>query len=131
MENQLAPLDFFFFYCISPLKYLNLVLIPGAKLDGHRGTWTGCLILKKRYNLCRIKLEPVRWTSLVMLSWSSSDNLRAVHFSNNCKYFSRPISILVSLGNLGLLPNYIYDNYKLSTLLFGKKLCVENIEVFI
>ena len=26
-----------------PLKYLNLVLIPGAKLDVHWGTWTGRL----------------------------------------------------------------------------------------
>ena len=24
------------------LKTLNLVLIPGAKLDGHGITWTGC-----------------------------------------------------------------------------------------
>ena len=31
-----------FFFYISPLKFLDLVLIPGVKLDGHRGTWTGC-----------------------------------------------------------------------------------------
>ena len=30
------------FAYIAPLKSLNLVLNPGAKLDGHRGTWTGC-----------------------------------------------------------------------------------------
>ena len=42
VENQLALVIFFFFY-ISPLKSFNQVLIPGAKLDGHRGTWTGCL----------------------------------------------------------------------------------------
>ena len=29
----------------SPLKYMDLVLIPSAKLNGHRGTWTGCLHL--------------------------------------------------------------------------------------
>ena len=40
VENQLAPVNLIFLY-ISPLKFLNLVLIPGAKLDGHRGTWTG------------------------------------------------------------------------------------------
>ena len=28
------------FLNISPLNSLNLVLIPRAKLDGHRGTWT-------------------------------------------------------------------------------------------
>ena len=33
----------FNFFNISPLKSLNLVLIPGVKLDGHRGTWTGCI----------------------------------------------------------------------------------------
>ena len=36
------PGEFNFFY-ISPLKSLNLVLIPGADLDGHRGAWTGCI----------------------------------------------------------------------------------------
>ena len=36
-------LFFFFFFCISKVKYLNLLLIPGAKLNDHRGTWTGCL----------------------------------------------------------------------------------------
>ena len=36
-----GPGEFKFFYA-SPLNSLNLVLIPGAKLDGHRGTWTGC-----------------------------------------------------------------------------------------
>ena len=40
------PGEFNFFY-ISPLKSLNLVLIPGAKLDGHRGTWTGCFSEKE------------------------------------------------------------------------------------
>ena len=34
--------DFFFFFNISRLKSLNLVLMPGAKLDGYRGTWAGC-----------------------------------------------------------------------------------------
>ena len=34
MENQLF---------VSPLKSLNLGLISGEKLDGHRGTWTRCL----------------------------------------------------------------------------------------
>ena len=32
----------FNFFHISSLKSLNLVLIPGAKLDGYWGTWTGC-----------------------------------------------------------------------------------------
>ena len=36
MENQLTPVNL-----ISPLNSLNLVLIPGAKLDDHRGTSTG------------------------------------------------------------------------------------------
>ena len=31
------------FLNISPLKSLNLILIPSAELGGHRGTWTGCL----------------------------------------------------------------------------------------
>ena len=34
------------YFYISPLKSLNLVLIHGAKLDRHRGTWTGCKINK-------------------------------------------------------------------------------------
>ena len=35
-----GPDDFKFFH-ISPLNALNLALILGAKLDGHRGTWSG------------------------------------------------------------------------------------------
>ena len=42
MENQLTPVNLFFYIYISPLKSVIFVLIPGAKLDGHRGTWTGC-----------------------------------------------------------------------------------------
>ena len=41
MENQLAPVILIFFN-ISLLKSLNLILILGAKSDGHRGTWIGC-----------------------------------------------------------------------------------------
>ena len=46
---------------ISPLKSLNLVLMPGAKLDGHRDTWTGCIgpkdmfLSKKGLALIRIQ----------------------------------------------------------------------------
>ena len=36
-----GPSNFDFVY-ISRLKCLNLVLIPGARLDDHRGTWTVC-----------------------------------------------------------------------------------------
>ena len=39
VENQQVPVSLFFY--ISPLNSLNLVLIPGAKFDGHRGTWIG------------------------------------------------------------------------------------------
>ena len=42
MENQLVSVNSFFIY-ISPLKTLNLILIPGAKLDGRGGTWAGCI----------------------------------------------------------------------------------------
>ena len=37
VENQLVSVNLIFFY-ISPLKSSNLVLIPGAKLDGHLDT---------------------------------------------------------------------------------------------
>ena len=36
-----GPGEFNFLH-ISPLKSLNLVLIPGVTLGGHWGTWTGC-----------------------------------------------------------------------------------------
>ena len=32
----------FNFVYIYPLNLLNLVLIPSAKFDGHRDSWTGC-----------------------------------------------------------------------------------------
>ena len=47
-------------FCSSPLKFLNFILIPGAKLDGHRGSWTGCLTeIKESTNIAkkRISLE--------------------------------------------------------------------------
>ena len=34
---------FLFFFHIPPLDSLNLGLLSGAKLYGHRGTWTGCV----------------------------------------------------------------------------------------
>ena len=40
--ESIYPGEFNFFY-VSPLKSLNLVLIPGANLDGQRGTWAGSL----------------------------------------------------------------------------------------
>ena len=40
-EKSTGPCELNFFY-ISPLKSLNLALIPGVKLDAHGGTWTGC-----------------------------------------------------------------------------------------
>ena len=47
------------YFYISPLKSLNLVLIHGAKLDRHRGTWTGCKINKIKiltlHYLCKNK----------------------------------------------------------------------------
>ena len=42
VENWQSPVNYIFLY-ISPLKYLNLVLIPGVKMDNHRGTWTDCI----------------------------------------------------------------------------------------
>ena len=39
-KSKLTRLIYFFH--ISLLNSLNLVLIPGTEFDGHRGTWTGC-----------------------------------------------------------------------------------------
>ena len=39
------------FFHISLLKSLNIVLIPGAKLDGHRGIWTGCVAASTNFSL--------------------------------------------------------------------------------
>ena len=50
-SNIMAPVNFFFFY-ISPLKFLNSVLIPGAKQDDHWGTWTGCMCFFVGFNWC-------------------------------------------------------------------------------
>ena len=52
-ENQQGSMNFFF--DISPLKSLNLVLMPGAKLDGYRGTWAGCFSSCKCFNGFTIK----------------------------------------------------------------------------
>ena len=49
MKNRLTPMNLIFF--ISQLKSLNLFLIPGVKLDGQWGTWTGCSDLIIFYNL--------------------------------------------------------------------------------
>ena len=39
------PGEFHFFYIFS-LKSLNLLLIPGTKLDSHQSTWTGYSIIE-------------------------------------------------------------------------------------
>ena len=52
-ENQQGSMNFFF--DISPLKSLNLFLMPGAKLDGYRGTWAGCFSSCKCFNGFTIK----------------------------------------------------------------------------
>ena len=52
-ENQQGSMNFFF--DISPLKSLNLVLMPGAKLDGYWGTWGGCFSSCKCFNGFTIK----------------------------------------------------------------------------
>ena len=44
-SGKLTDRSEFNFGYISPLKSLNLVLIPGAKLDDRPGTWTGVLVL--------------------------------------------------------------------------------------
>ena len=38
----MVPVKFIVFY-FFPLNILNLVLVPGAYSNGHRGTWTGCI----------------------------------------------------------------------------------------
>ena len=45
------PVNLVFFY-IALLKSLNLVLIPGAKLYGHRGTWTECCVINSCTTSC-------------------------------------------------------------------------------
>ena len=46
------PGKFNFLY-IFPLNFLNLVLIPVAKFDGHRGSWTGCKNIREVLKLHR------------------------------------------------------------------------------
>ena len=39
VENQQVPVSLFFLY--FPTEFFEFSLIPGAKFDGHRGTWIG------------------------------------------------------------------------------------------
>ena len=55
----------FNFFKLTPLKSLSLVLIPGAKLDGHRGTWTGCI----KQTISNLKLTPVEYCVKYLLNW--------------------------------------------------------------
>ena len=64
MENQLAPVNLIFFH-ISPLKSLNLALILGAKMDAHRGTWTGC---KKVLQLPSLSIFELILSTIQLLS---------------------------------------------------------------
>ena len=50
-EKSTGTSKFSFIY-ISRLKSLNLVLIPGAKLEGHRSTWTGCTKIQQNLQGC-------------------------------------------------------------------------------
>ena len=52
-KSKLTRLIYFFH--ISLLNSLNLVLIPGTEFDGHRGTWTGCI--RTCYGSNEVKLQ--------------------------------------------------------------------------
>ena len=43
-------LRWIYFFCVTPLKSLNLVLIPDAKLDGYRGSLTGCFYIISHFH---------------------------------------------------------------------------------
>ena len=80
------PRWIFFFY-ISPLKSLNLVLIPGAKLDGYWGTCTGCMSSK----------DFKSWTQPFVSNFSSLKALNKYLFAsingNIWKYLKNFVSI--------------------------------------
>ena len=68
-ENQLAPVSLNYFH-ISPLNYLNLVLIPGAKLDGHRALRQGVVKTRQAESVELVFTEP----DLVLhISWKFCD----------------------------------------------------------
>ena len=50
-EKSTGPSKFSLIY-IFRLKYFNLVLIPHAKSDGHRGTWTACTKIQQNLQGC-------------------------------------------------------------------------------
>ena len=50
-EKSTGPSKFSLMY-IFRLKYFNLVLIPHAKSDGHRGTWTACTKIQQNLQGC-------------------------------------------------------------------------------
>ena len=52
-KSKLTRLIYFFH--ISLLNSLNLVLILGTEFDGHRGTWTGCI--RTCYGSNEVKLQ--------------------------------------------------------------------------
>ena len=74
VENQLAPVNLFSY--ISPLKSLNLDLIPRAKLGGHWGISSGCINLSypiklKLYgtSLCLVRNEQYSQKIVMELIW--------------------------------------------------------------
>ena len=50
-EKSTGPSKFSLIY-IFRLKSFNLVLIPRAKSDGHRGTWTACTKIQQNLQGC-------------------------------------------------------------------------------
>ena len=66
--NLTRPGEFIFLIYIFPLKSLNLVLISGVKLDGHRDTWTGYL---KETELLR---EILNRKELYNIDWINKTN---------------------------------------------------------
>ena len=104
------PQWIYFFY-ISPLKSLNLALIPGTKLDGHRGTWRECYYCYKMHHhrlvtnclLCRrISDKPnkkLSWIThhkgLYLHKWHSR-----IHF---LEVFEKWRAIRASMGGVGVM----------------------------
>ena len=63
-------LQYIYFFYISLLKSLSLVLIPGIKLDGHRGIWTAFILVVKKISASEDGVSPGTSNNLFLAKMS-------------------------------------------------------------
>ena len=110
------------------MNSLNLVLIPGARLGDHLGTWTGCIFIdhfeSKYVNpiIHNLSLIYQRYIDDIIFIWTTQKHLLKYLKELNAKYKSIKFDYQYSQSSISFLDTEIYiNNNKLYTKICRQK----------